>query len=147
MTKVAELKGDKELKDKLEKLGTSARSSLLTAAEAGAEIVRVAANENAPAPHVEISSKVEESRAEVSIGPDKEHWYYQFLETGAGPHEIKGNPYLAFEGRNGAVITKLVHHPGMAAKPFLRSAMDGNKDTASSAVGEVFRKEINKLVE
>lgn len=140
------LEGDKELKRKLDLLGRRARAALLKAAEAGADVVETAAEQRAPGPHIAIGNqKVEGGRAEVDIGPDKEHWHYQFFETGATAHEISGSP-LVFEGEQGLIVTKRVNHPGMPAEPFLRPAIDGKREEAKDAAGEVFKAEIDKLV-
>jgi HK97 gp10 family phage protein len=142
-----ELIGDKELMEKIHKMGDLVRQANSKAARAGAEPIKEQANANAPGPHIlALQSKINstEDQAIVDIAPDKDHWYYQFLETGATAHEIKGNP-LAFEGENGPVITKSVHHPGIAARPFLRPAMANNRDEVQKIAGEVFLAEINKV--
>jgi len=143
--------GDAELKRKLDALGARARGALLDAAQAGGEVIQGDANRKAPGPHVVVGGeKVTGGRAEVSIGPDKDHWYYQFHETGAGGHEIgpkkkrKGKA-IAFEGSNGLVVVGGAKHPGIPANPFLRPAMDGNREQAKDAAGKVFRDEIDKL--
>lgn len=140
------LEGDKELKRKLDLLGRRARGALLKAAEAGAEVIEDAAEQRAPGPHIVIGNqKVEGGRAEVDIGPDKEHWHYQFFETGATAHEISGSP-LVFEGEKGLVVTKRVDHPGMPAEPFLRPALSDKREDAKDAAGRVFKAEIDQLV-
>jgi HK97 gp10 family phage protein len=140
------IEGDKELKRKLDLLGRRARGSLLKAAEAGAEVIEAAAEQKAPGPHIATGNqKVEGGIAEVSIGPDKEHWHYQFFETGATGHEITGSP-LIFEGKTGLVVTKRVDHPGMQAEPFLRPALSERSEAAKDAAGRVFKSEIDQLV-
>lgn len=143
-----ELVGEAELRDKIRRLGDLVRQANSKAARAGAEPIQEEANRNAPGPHVlALQSKINstEDQAIVDIGPDKEHYYYQFIETGATAHEIKGKGVLAFMGRKGLVITKAVKHPGIAAKPFLRPAMAHNRDAAQKRAGEVFRAEIDKV--
>ena len=71
---------------------------------------------------------------EVGIGPDKDHWFYQFSETGAAAHEINGSPLL-FQGREGMVKTARVSHPGMPAKPFLRPAHDSTQNEQQDTLG------------
>ena len=139
--------GDKDLKRKLDQLGVKARVALLPAARAGAKPIQRVANQKAPGPNIVTGNEeVEGGRAEISIGPDKEHWYYGFFEFGATEHEIKGKPLLAFEGDSGPVITKRIKsHPGMPAEPFLRPAADSQKNAAKDEAGKVFRVEINKL--
>src|SRR4030067_1033142 len=139
------LEGDKELNRKLDQLGARARGALLDAAEAGAEVIEAAAEQKAPGPHIVTGNqKVEGGRAEVDIGPDKEHWYYQFFETGATAHEIAGSP-LVFEGDKGLIVTRKVNHTGMPAEPFLRPALSEKSEAAKDAAGERFKPEIDKL--
>ena len=50
--------------------------------------------------------------------------YALAVEFGSRPHIIRGNPFLAFEGRDGeTVVRREVHHPGTPEQPFLRSAL------------------------
>ena len=143
-----ELIGEKELRAKLHQLGDLVRQANSQAARSGAEIIRADAASNAPGPHVLArQSKLNstEDQAVVDIGPDKDHYYYQFFETGATGHEIRGSKYLAFMGSKGLIITRSVKHPGMAAHPFLRPAMTKNKDAVQKRAGEVFLAEINKV--
>lgn len=137
---VVTIEGGEELLAKLQQLGVDVRGVLKEAILAGAEEIWRPANQNAPGPHViaEVTDS-DQNSATVGIGPDKEHWYYQFFETGAQAHEITGAP-LAFVGEEGTVITGRVGHPGMAAKPFLRPAFDRHKGDAEDSVGESLRK-------
>jgi len=146
----SKLIGEKELNEKLQKLGVKARASLLSATKAGGDVIQEEANRNAPGPHIVMGhEKAQDSQAEVDIGPDEEHWFYRFFEFGAGAHEIKAKTAaaLAFQGRSGLVITQAVQHPGMAAVPFLRNAMDSKRDETVAGMGKVFRAEIDRLVD
>ncbi len=69
----------------------------------------------------------EPGRVVVGVGPDKEHFYMRFHETGVGPHLIK---------RGG----KTIKHPGHGATPFLRPALDEKKDEAKAAAAAVIEK-------
>ena len=144
------IEGDKELVKKLKELGDGAEQVLETAAEAGAEVIADQANNHAPGPHIEVDI-TEKSRtsATVEIGPDEDHWYYRFFETGVQPHEItpKSAGGLAFAGIEGEIVLQLVQHPGMPANPFLRPAMDEKKQAAVDATGAEFKQEIDKQVE
>lgn len=141
------IEGGEELRRKLRELGEAmAGTALRKAGEAGAKVLQSAANSRAPGPHVE--TEVVETGADsvtVAIGPDKDHFYYQFFETGAAAHDIKGRPLLVFEGREGTVFTPGVKHPGMGARPFLRPAIDEQGDAAAKAAGDVLRAEIEKV--
>lgn len=136
---VIQIVGGEKLLRQLHQMGVDVRGVLKAAALAGAEEIRKPANQDAPGPHV-IAEVVESDKesATVGIGPDEQHWYYHFFETGAQAHEITGAP-LAFEGEEGTVITGRVGHPGMAAKPFLRPAFDRHKGDAEASVGDKLR--------
>jgi HK97 gp10 family phage protein len=134
------IEGGEELLRKLQKMGVDVREALREAALEGAEAIRGPANQSAPGPHI-IAEVVgsDQKGVTVAIGPDEEHWYYRFFESGAQAHEITGTP-LVFQGEEGTVVTGRVGHPGMAARPFLRPAFDRHKDDAEAGVGEKLRK-------
>jgi HK97 gp10 family phage protein len=145
----AKIEGDKELLEAFRRLKIDVAAVLEKAALAGAEEIRAAAQSKAPGPHIEIEIDEKQSTANrrvAAIGPDKEHWFYQFFETGAGGHEIDGKTKkaLAFEGREGAIVRRVVKHPGIAAAPFMRPAFDSRKDTAVARAGEVLKKAIER---
>lgn len=103
---------------------------------AAAEVIRIEAARQAPGPHIVAKMKyVGRRRAQALIGPDKAHWYYQFFETGAQPHEISARRVrrLVFPGRAGIVFVQRVRHTGMAAQPFLRPAADHKLHEAARA--------------
>lgn len=129
------LEGGEELLKAIADADLSLRSVLRAATLAGGEVVANAAAGSAPGPGV-VVEVLEASAAgvEVGIGPDQEHWHYQFAETGAAPHEIMGTP-LQFEGRDGLVRTSRVSHPGIPAKPFLRPAHDSTQDEQRDTLG------------
>lgn len=147
-----ELIGDKELKEQIRQLGDRVQAINSKACRAAQVPILDEANALAPGPHIiALQSKLEsnENLAVVNIGPDKEHWYYQFDETGASAHEIKAGrsagARLAFKGISGLVITRSVNHPGKSARPFLRPAMTHNREQAQKIAGQVFLAEINKV--
>jgi len=136
--------GGEGLIRKLEAMGKNVSDELEPAALAGAGVIQIAANMRAPGPHVEMDvAERGDRRVSVDIGPDEAHWYYRFFETGAGPHEITGSP-LVFEGRSGTVVTRRVGHPGMAARPFLRPAFDGERRKAEGEVGDHLKKVVTR---
>lgn len=131
----------KELERKFKGLARAAqRQALADALESGAEIVKEKANQNAPGPnvHIDVDPQKVDTLASVSVGPDKEHWFYRFFETGAQPHEIgpKRRSQLKAIRFDGNVIVAIVEHPGMAARPFLRPALADNEARVAAAVGE-----------
>jgi HK97 gp10 family phage protein len=138
----AKVEGLDDLKKAFQELERAERREvLLDAAQAGAKLIHAEANRRAPAPHIEMrNAKMGAGGALVEIGPDKEHWYYRFIETGAQRHEIKGKGKpLVFDGRQGVVVTPKVDHPGMEARPFLRPALDMYGEQAQQAAGEVIK--------
>lgn len=143
MTIVVQLDGDRELLAKLERLGISIENVLEAAVCAGAEIVRDDARSRAPGPNIEQETVKRTRRmVEVDVAPDEEHWNYRFFELGASAHGIEGSP-LVFMGANGLVYTHQVDHPGMTAQPFLRPALDGQREQAQQAMGSVWREALN----
>ena len=134
------LEGEQELIDKLKRMGAGAERVLRGAVEAGAEIVRDDSSRQAPGPHVERETRrASPGRVEVAVGPDKPHWYYKFAETGAIPHTITGSPRLAFPAGGRMIVVSAVHHPGMGARPFLRPALDKNRQEVVDTVGRLVR--------
>jgi HK97 gp10 family phage protein len=137
------LEGGEELLEALRAMDLNVKAELRAAVSAGAEIIREAANGLAPGPHIKMRvARATASVVEVDIGPDAEHWYYRFHETGAAPHEIRGKALLAFEGSNGTVVTPRVSHPGMGASPFLRPAHDANEGAATTEIGAKLRSKL-----
>ena len=137
------VEGGEELARKLKLMGTEASAALELAAQTGMAVLESAAEPLAPGPHlVSETTERKQNVATVEMGPDKKHWYYRFLEYGAREHEIEGNPYLAFEGSGGLMVTKKVQHPGMKARPFLRPAFDGRHRQAKKNTGQVLRQVI-----
>lgn len=133
------LEGGEDLLKAIADADLSVRSVLRAAVLAGGRVVADAAAGSAPGPEI-VAEVLQASAAgvEVGIGPDKEHWHYQFSETGAAAHEITGTP-LQFEGREGLIRTASVSHPGMAARPFLRPAHDGTLGEQERTLGDHLR--------
>lgn len=142
-----ELTGLAALKRQLEAVGVAPRAVMQAAALKGAEVVHDAAEPQAPGPHIEVApGELTDRRASALVGPDEKHWYYRFFEFGAGSHPEPGTPFLVFEGDAGTIATRSVEHPGVAASPFLRPAVDEHKDEIYKAIAEVFEKAIREAV-
>ncbi len=138
-----DLKGDKELIAALKKTGANVDGILVQAVVAGASVIQGAANAKAPGPHIEINAHPKRrGKIRVDIGPDKDHWYYMFFETGATPHRIgpKNRKMLRFYEGGEPVFAHAVSHPGMPARPYLRPALDEREGDAVDAVGRVIRR-------
>ncbi len=147
----AELEGDEELIKKFYGMEKEfAAGALEDAAQAGADVIADEANRNAPGPHIETDLKKKtRAFAAMEIGPDDDHWYYRFFETGTSAHEVTpknaGGLELMWMGE---LIVRMIAHPsGMAAQPFLRPAHDEKKDQAVEATGREFIAVIDKYVE
>lgn len=67
--------------------------------------------------------------AVVSSSDPKTHLF----ELGVEPHVIKPRRKKAMRLDDGSFIKGPVHHPGMAARPFLRPALDSKKREATQA--------------
>ena len=147
-TVVIKLVGEDELYRALMRLGQAARGGIEPALREGAEVIRAEAESQAPGPHIEISDiEIAGNAAKIKIGPDKDHWYYQFFELGAQPHEIHpryktGKKALRFPGEDGEKLAWAVRHPGIPAKPFLRPAVDSKGQEAVEEARRALRKRI-----
>lgn len=143
------VEGAEELQAKLAALGAKAQGiELERAALAGAEVIRAAAEGMAPGPHIEAEiTRQTDQAVEVGIGPDLDHWYYGFFETGTTGHPIDpaGGGGLAFMGRDGAIVRIHVDHPGFNARPFLRPAIDAKGDQAVEATAAALRRGISSV--
>lgn len=129
------IEGLDELYRNLEATKDEVAAAKQKALEAGAKIVAVAADQKAPRSG-HIANQVNENEAVIGFSKDK--WYWRFFELGATAHEIRGNP-LVFEGDAGLVFTNRVNHPGMAARPFLRPALETQKDLVIQIMSAVIR--------
>lgn len=130
------IEGDKDLVKKLMALDKAPQKVLEAATLAAAEVIRAPAASSAPGPEIEKETQEKSAlECQVDVGPTKDKWHYRFLETGAPPHVIRGNPLLVFEGSDGRIVTRVVNHPGMAARPFLRPAFDEKQGGAADAFG------------
>lgn len=157
-----QIEGLRELRDKFNGLDHAVAGILEDAAEAGAEVIREDANQRAPGPHIKLElEKSTRNYSEVHIGPDSDHWYYCFFETGVQPFTInkisgrttrtsgRGRPVrgtkkaMAFDN----VVTKVINRGPMAAEPFLRPAFDAKQDDAVKAVGKVLKPAIEKMAD
>lgn len=142
-----EFTGLNKLKRQLEAVGVAPRAVMMAAAVKGAEVVHDAAEPRAPGPFIEVAEDtLTDRQAAALVGPDEEHWYYRFHEFGAGSHPIPGAQFLVFEGDAGTVKTRSVDHPGMAASPFLRPAVDENMDAIYEAMRAEFERAIREAV-
>ena len=123
----ATLHGEELLRARIRMLQAKVKSALEEATTAGAEVVRDEARTLAPrrayetdAGHLADNSLVQVVKStpttcKVRVGPGKAHFYGRFLETGT----IK-----------------------MAARPFLRPALDSKVDEAIKTMAHVLKREL-----
>lgn len=133
------VQGDEELLANFDALIEVMESAIVQAGLAGADVVVQAANAKAPGPHNVVQiDKVSPEHVELRIGPDKDHWFYRFFERGTQPHEIglKNRQALRFGAE--PIFARSGEHPGMAAQPFLRPAIDEKRQAVLDAMGRVY---------
>lgn len=139
------IEGGDELIRELKRIGADVDAVLFVAIEAAGKVVQEAANPNAPSPHVELSRpKKVRGGVEISVGPDKEHWYHRFFETGAAAHPIKARDKKALLFTDRETYRRVVQHPGMPAQPFLRPALDENENAVRDGFGDKVKAAIKR---
>jgi HK97 gp10 family phage protein len=136
------IEGADELGQALEAIAEATPAILREAVEFGADYMLRMVQQAAPGPGIQRDVvKADAQRYRVAIGPDRAHWYYRFFEYGAEAHEMTGDvrKALAF----GDKVRLRVKHPGMAARPFLRSTFDAQQKTVVDMIG----RRVGELVE
>jgi HK97 gp10 family phage protein len=148
------IEGTEELLKALRALGTNVDKSVKGATRAGGKVILGAARSNAKALTSRSGKIVEEKKviqagnpvqmkvrkrtgfAVASITPAKGYGHLRLLEYGAQPHTINGKPLLRFFSGGKFLEVRSVQHPGFAARPWLRPAVDARKDEAIQAVSD-----------
>jgi len=143
------IEGGEKLLAEMRALGIRASSALRAAMRAGAGVVQQAAEQRAP--YRRRPRKATRTRASVKrdvvtvrVMPTKRRWYLRLVETGTKPHLIRSRKMLAFEGRGGLVVTRVVRHPGARPRPWLRPAFDAARDQAVAAISTRLREYIEQ---
>jgi HK97 gp10 family phage protein len=79
---------------------------------------------------------------EATIGPTVPYAIY--VEYGTLPHEIRPvyASVLRFEVEGKIVFTRLVHHPGTRAQPFIRETAEATREKIPELWNEIARDEI-----
>ena len=150
----AKIEGGEELLEEMRALGVNVRKTLIGATRAAMKVVQAEAELRAKplstrrgkATRLVFSSK-KRDHATADVGPSKKKWMLRFFEQGVTRHEIvagRHSPALVFEGNRGLVVLTRVNHPGMAARPWLRPAMDGKRDEATKVFGQALRAAIEE---
>lgn len=139
-----EIKGLEEVARKFAELGPAAGAVLEEAVAAGADELKRRMITNAPGGHIDVELRYADgSRVIYYVGPDKAHYYYAFFETGTKTHWVA--PRRARALKIGDRYAAKAHPRGIAAKPFMRPAVDEGQDAISARVGEVVKRAIDKV--
>ena len=162
------IEGTEELLKALRALGENVNKSVTGATRAGGKVLKGEALANARAitsrsgkiteldqatgkqKTVQASSPVQlrvrkrQGFAVASVTPAKGYGHLRLLEYGAKPHDIHGKPLLRFFSGDRMIDVAVVHHPGFAARPWLRPAVDAVKNEAIAAVGKALAETLEK---
>ncbi len=141
------VQGAEQIVKRLTILGEEADDHLGAAAGAGAEVIRSAASDNAKAgkyatgdlgDHIVAEvTKTKPGRVEISVGPDADHWYGRLVELGHALVRVVARV------RKGGRVRRMTENLGtVPPHPFMRPALDENKDSAQRAVGEELRRRL-----
>jgi len=125
----------------LESLGVEASAVIEQVFMAGAKLLVEAANGLAPSPgnEAEMTKRTSQSIT-VHVGPDTDHWYLLFAETGTQPHEI--SPTLAQALTIGDGFFARANHTGSVARPFLRPTVHSKGDDVAREIGDGFAEKL-----
>ena len=136
----------------LKKLGSAARDqALLDAVEAGARVIQGAAMINANevfsdestgalANSIIVETEGSGTKASANVGPTV---IYGRIQELGGIIKTVSAKYLHFVIDGVDVFTKTVHIP---ARPYLRPAVDNNRDKITAAVGETLKRNITEAI-
>lgn len=87
---------------------------------------------------LKVKTNARGGKVTASVVAGGKHGYLaRWIEYGVKPHNIvaKAGGWLAFSG----IFAKAIHHPGFAARPFLRPALDRSGGAAVVAAAEYMR--------
>lgn len=133
-----EIENLEELKRALANVENGMKNVLAKAVLAGAEFVEMEANADGPGPFNAKELTVNrKTRAEAAVGPDKDHWYYKFQETGVQAHTVRPSQAEALQ-IDGDYFA-MARPGGFSARPFLRPIIDTRSDDIQDEMADVFR--------
>lgn len=144
------IEGAEDLLKALRALGENVDKSVKGATRAGGKVILGRARANAkaiskrPGKAVQLRVRKRKGFAVASLTPAKGFGHLRLMEYGAQPHDIFGDPLLRFYAGGELVEVPYVRHPGFAARPWLRPAVDAMKDEAIAAVGESLRQTLEE---
>ena len=146
--------GRAELDRYFDQLASKAQTALvLPALEAGAEVIKVAAQENLERSGaiqtgklrdgIVVEAEVKNGKATVAVECTGEHAFVaHWIEYGTAAHVIAPEVKKALTV-NGMLFNNVKHH-GAKAKPFLRPALDAHGGEAVQAMADAVAAEIEK---
>lgn len=139
--------GEPELRQRLAGLETVGDRALLRAVEAAALLVQNAAKQRVPKRTRTLSRSIttevtrQGDAVEARIGPSVA--YGRFVEYGTGIHAEGGNgrqtPWV-FKGAGGKFYTT----SGAKPRPYMRPALDENREKAIREIARVFRAQMTR---
>jgi len=121
--------------------GIAPSAVLKSAVQAAAMVVEDAAKRRAPGSR-DIRNRFAgrtKHESAYEVGPDKSKWYYRFFEKGRGASRVmpKEKKALYAGGERPFAFADI---PSMAARPFLRPAIDENEEEAAAAAGLIWKR-------
>lgn len=146
------IEGIENLLKEMEKQAINVKKTTKGAVRAGGKVILKAARANANAissqPGIKVSLRVRQRQGYVvaSIFPAKGHAELRVIElgSGAGWRWAKNKGPFRFYAGNRLIVTRLINHPGTAAKPWLRPAFDSAKRAATDAVADSLRETVER---
>ena len=148
-----------QFKKKLDNMEKAVRKQVQDAAlQAGGNVLKDAANANAPGPHIiaeVVSGRTLKSKRKsagvkgnsrvVAVGPDQKHWYYRYAESGAMPHDVSvEDPGFLYFYELGIMAPWARRAGGIKKYAFLARAFEDKGDLAIQTMGKVLAEEIEK---
>lgn len=182
----ASLRIDKQsLADMLKALRTLALAARREVVEkallAGGNVAQAEMQKRAPGPYIEVEfvrggsikkgtasgsekKAIQLTGVYVAVGPDSDHWYYKFTDSGTKAHGVTKRkrtrmqqhtrrrdltlrarnlkPAMAWKQGGRWIFTRKVR--GMSARPFMQPAMDAAHNDIMAAIGQTFAEEFEK---
>lgn len=127
----------------LEQAGLDVQAVLVAAVMAGASFVAEEARQKAPGDGVAHElAKSTPKVVQAAVGPLKSKWFYRFAERGRGGGYVV-RPRNAKALRIGERFARSARPSAMAARPFLRPAVDNNVDAIRNEVGRPIKAVLN----
>lgn len=141
------VKGLAELQRALDEIPAKMEANVLRGAlRAGANIIRDHARENVPVATgtlrdgLKVSTRSRRGRVTATLKTTGKHAFIApWIEFGTRPHRIVARGKGLFFG---GLFARGVDHPGAAAKPFLRPALDARATAAVVAAGNHIKRRL-----